>query len=192
MDNKQDRFRKLLEPEYIGAMMFCRKLMADRDIGDDLYQDALVNAYMKFGSLRENSSFKPWLYRIIMNTFKSKTRLKFSKLFRSIDQVQGLDLISKDPTDQYTAQRWLKYSFEFLTSKEKGLIVLYELEEWNIREIAELFNKSESSIKQHLFRIRNKMKKCLMSKMVNSKSLSFDLLNLKKEDRCTVVKPDSE
>ncbi|MFH2047913.1 MAG: RNA polymerase sigma factor [bacterium] len=192
MDNKQDRFRKLLEPEYIGAMMFCRKLMADRDIGDDLYQDALVNAYTKFGDLRDDSSFKPWLYRIIMNTSKSKTRLKLPKLFKSIDKIPELNLISKDPTDQYTAQRWLKYAFQFLSPKEKGLIVLYELEEWNIREIAELFNKPESSIKQHLFRIRNKMKKCLMSKMDNSKPYSFNLLNLKKENRCAVVKPDSK
>lgn len=192
MDIKQDRFRILLDPEYIGAMMFCRKLMADRDKGDDLYQDALVNAYTKIGNLRDESSFRPWLYRIIMNTFKSKTRLKFPKLFKSLDQAPEVNLMGEDPTNQYTARIWLKYAFGFLTPKERGLIVLYELEEWNIGELSELFNKSEASIKQHLFRIRNKMKKVLMRKIDNSKSLSYDLLNLKKENRCTVVKPDSE
>ena len=192
MDNKQDRFWEILEPEYVGAMMFCRKLMADRDKGDDLYQDALINAYTNLADIRDENSFKPWLYRIIINTFKSKTRLKFPKLFKSINQNQELNLISKDPTDQYTARRWLQNAFKYITPKEKALIVLYELEEWNIKELSKLFNKSEASIKQRLFRIRNKMKKYLISNLTESKSKSIGSFNIKKDNRCAVVKPDSE
>ena len=192
MDKKQDRFWKILEPEYTGAMMFCRKLMADRDKGDDLYQDTLIIAYTKFDKLRDESSFRPWLYRIIMNTFKSKSRLKFPKLFRSSSQVQDLNIVGKDPTDQYTAKRWLQSAFDYLTQKERALIVLYELEQWNIKELADLFEKSEVSIKQRLFRIRNKMKILLVDNMKKRDANLVNNYDNKKETPCAVVKPDSD
>lgn len=192
MDNKQERFWEILEPEYVGAMMFCRKLMADRDKGDDLYQDALINAFTNFADIRDENSFRPWLYKIIINTFKSKNRLKFPRLFKSIKKESDLNLKSIDPTDEYTSKRWLNKSFEILSSNERTLITLYELEEWNIRELSELYNKSEASIKQGLFRIRNKMKKYLIGNLTESKSKSIDSFNIKKDNRCAVVKPDSE
>ncbi len=190
MVKKQDRFWEIMEPEYTGAMMFCRKLMADRDKGDDLYQDALINAYTKFGNLRDDNSFRPWLYRIIINTFKSKTRLKFPKWFKPLNTEVDLSALSNDPTDEYTAKRWLQNALEYLTQKERALIVLYELEEWNIKELSELYNKTEASIKQRLFRIRNKMKNILMKNINRSSSKKTDPVNIKKENICTVVKPD--
>jgi len=192
MDKKQDRFWEILEPEYVGAMMFCRKLMADRDKGDDLYQDALIIAYKNFADLREESSFKPWLYRIIINTFKSRTRLKFPKLFKSIKQDSVSEMQGKDPTNAYTAKRWLRKAFEFLSNDERTLITLYELEEWNIQELSELLKKSEASVKQRLFRIRNKLKNILVENIDTSLSTNSNNFYNKREEKCAVVKPDSE
>jgi RNA polymerase sigma factor (sigma-70 family) len=74
MDETGARFWELLEPEYRRAMLFCRKLATDRERGDDLFQDALVAALTRFSGLRDEKAFRPWLYRIIVNTFRSKTR----------------------------------------------------------------------------------------------------------------------
>ena len=45
-----------------------------RDDGDDLYQDALVSALGAFEQLRDQASFRPWLYRIIVNQFRNRMR----------------------------------------------------------------------------------------------------------------------
>lgn len=48
----RDLFWKLAKPEHLKARGYCRKLMANRDDGDDLYQDALVRALASFGKLK--------------------------------------------------------------------------------------------------------------------------------------------
>ena len=74
MAKEQDLFWQALEPEYRRALLFCRKLMGDRDKGDDLFQDSLVTACTRFGDLRDPGAFRPWLYRVMISTFQSSVR----------------------------------------------------------------------------------------------------------------------
>ena len=86
MDVKSDEFWRLVEPEHLKARAFCRKLAGNREDGDDLYQESLVRALSGFNGLRKSSSFRPWLYRIIINTFKSIKRSFFWDRFNPIDE----------------------------------------------------------------------------------------------------------
>ena len=72
MDEDRDLFWRLVEPEHPKARAYCRKLMGDRDNGDDLYHDALVAARPHIAELRNRRAFRPWLYRIIINTFRKR------------------------------------------------------------------------------------------------------------------------
>ena len=161
MESEQERFWRLLEPEYHRAMMFCRKLIGDRDQGDDLYQDALVIAYTKIGDLRDPAAFRPWLYRIIVSSFNSTVRRPWWK--RRVPWTPGLErmLTTADPAPAHDARRWLGRVFQVLSPDEQSLITLHELEGWPVANLAELFGKSEPAIKTGLFRARRKMKNAL-------------------------------
>lgn len=161
MENGQERFWELLKPEYHRAMMFCRKLIGDRDQGDDLYQDALVIAYTKIGDLRDPAAFRPWLYRIIVSTFHSTVRRPWWK--RRVPWTPGLEqmLATNDPVPERDARRWLGRVFHVLTPAEQTLITLHELEGWPVAELANLAGKSEAAVKTGLFRARRKMKNAL-------------------------------
>lgn len=156
-----ERFWKLLEPEYLRAMMFCRKLIGDRDAGDDLYQDALIKALNGFSNLKQHSSFKPWLYRIIVNTFHSQNRSPWWK--KVIPMTAEIENISIDDNqlDRLTARRYLGQMFKALTSEQQALITLHELEGWPVNELAQLYGNTEGAIKAKLFRARNKMKRVI-------------------------------
>lgn len=162
MESEQERFWRLLEPEYNRAMMFCRKLIGDRDQGDDLYQDALIIAYSKIGDLRDPAAFRPWLYRIIVNTFHSTVRRPWWK--RRVPWTPGLErmLTTSDPAPAHDARRWLGRVFHAISSDEQTLITLHELEGWPVADLAELLGKSEAAIKTGLFRARRKMKNALL------------------------------
>jgi len=150
-----------LEPEYHRAMMFCRKLIGDRDKGDDLYQDALVIAYTKIGDLRNPAAFRPWLYRIIVSTFHSTVRRPWWK--RRVPWTPDMEqmLTTPDPTSDYDARRWLGRVFQAISPDEQTLITLHELEGWSVADLAELSGKSEAAVKTGLFRARRKMKNAL-------------------------------
>jgi RNA polymerase sigma-70 factor (ECF subfamily) len=158
MERGPDGFWTLLEPEYEGAMMFCRKLMGDRDNGDDLYQDALVDAYAGFAGLKNRDAFRPWLYRVIINTFRATIRRPWWKHRVRQPADRPFEPEGNSPLDRHTARRWLTRAFQAVSPAEQALVTLHELEGWPVDELAAVYQKSPGAIKASLFRARQKMK----------------------------------
>lgn len=187
MDKNRDLFWRLLEPEHPRTRAFCRKLMGNREDGDDLYQDALVVALLKFDQIRDTASFRPWLYRTVINTFKNHVRRpwwrKFTPLTTEIEETIG----SADPLDAYTARRRLGRAFRAISAHERLIVTLFELEGWTIRELAELFGKRQSAIKTRLSRARRKMRHALVQEPGQKKLKQTVVVS--EEKICVVTRP---
>lgn len=148
--------------------VFCRKLAGNRDDGDDLYQDALLTAMNRLESLKKPESFRPWLYRIIVNKYRSRMRREWMKnRLRNEDPIRGNGAI-KDVSGQIAARALLEKAFEAVSASEKALITLFELEGWSVSELAAMFGKSEGTIKSRLSRARKKMKEKLKKHLSES------------------------
>jgi RNA polymerase sigma-70 factor (ECF subfamily) len=187
MEETGARFWKLLEPEYHRAMQFCRKLTADRERGDDLFQDALVAALTRFAGLRDERAFRPWLYRIVVNTFQSKTRRPWWKRRVRLTEEMELTLTGRDPIEAHAAKRWLNRAMQVLSPDAQALVTLYELEGWTIAELANMHRLSEGSVKARLFRARNKLKKALLELASRGEEQKKENM---KDEPCVVPKPD--
>ncbi|MEZ5357318.1 MAG: RNA polymerase sigma factor [Candidatus Zixiibacteriota bacterium] len=156
MDN--DLFWKLLKPVHPQAANFCRKLTGNADDGDDLYQNAVLTAMRKIHHLRDINAFRPWLYRIIVNTFKNRNRSFWWKHRVSLSPHLFARAASIDPESQYTAERLLAQALTVLSPKDRAMVVLHELEGWPIAEIAALFDSPEGTIKSRIFRSKDKLR----------------------------------
>jgi RNA polymerase sigma-70 factor (ECF subfamily) len=153
----RDLFWKLLEAEHPQTEAFCRKLTGNRDDGDDLYQDCVLHAWRKFANLRDHQAFRPWLYRIIVNMYKSRCR--HLRLMRPAAETAGeMTEYSHDPSTDLHASLWLERAMTALSPEEKALISLFELEGWNVMELARMYGKPEGTIKSRLARARKKMR----------------------------------
>jgi len=192
METDKELFWSLLEPEYGGAQMFCRKLVGNRELGDDLFQDALVSAFTKFASLREHDSFRPWLYRIMINAFRSSVRRPWWKRFVPMSPELQLSLVGDDPLDILTARRWLDRAFRALAPEAQALVTLHELEGWPVSDLAALYDKTEGAIKAALFRARKKMKDAILRFGENHTVESREADLLRKERECVAAKPELE
>ncbi|OGC90061.1 MAG: hypothetical protein A2W25_15600 [candidate division Zixibacteria bacterium RBG_16_53_22] len=159
VEQDRDLFWKLLEVEHPRAEAFCRKLAGSLPDGDDLYQDALLAAMRKFSRLRDRVAFKPWLYRIIINTFAGWRRSAWIK--RRVDLTTEIteNLAADDPSELYSARRWIRVAMRPLSPDERALVTLFELEGWSIGELATLQRKPEGTIKSRLSRARDKMRR---------------------------------
>jgi RNA polymerase sigma-70 factor (ECF subfamily) len=190
MSEQRERFWQLLEPEYHGALMYCRKLTGSRELGDDIFQDSLLLAYTRFDSLREETSFRPWLYRIIINAFRSQTRRPAWKRMVAMTPEIELSLVGEDPVETHTARRWLRQAMTHLSPKDQALVTLHELQGWPISELAELHCTTEGAIKASLFRARRKMHKVLSKQLKRSASdIAADALG---DQACVAAKPSSD
>jgi RNA polymerase sigma-70 factor (ECF subfamily) len=166
--------------------------MGERDLGDDLFQDTLVIALKKFGHLRDQSAFRPWLCRVIVSTFKMTVRRPWWKRRLPWSPEAERELTTGNPTDQYTARRWLKRAFQAVSPEEQALLTLYEMEDWTITELADLYGKTEGSIKAQLFRSRRKMQKALTAFDKKSTRQTVSNTTVRKAEECAAPKPGLE
>jgi RNA polymerase sigma factor (sigma-70 family) len=164
---EKDPFWQLLEPLHPKAESFCRRLAANFEDGNDLYQEAVLLAIRKFKSLRDTTAFRSWLYKIIINTFKSRRRKDKKQL--PISEELAESYAGPDPVDEYHVKMLLDYAMTSLSPKEKALVTLYELEGWSVGEIAEIENKPEGTIKSNLFRARRRMRDAIAKDLPKAK-----------------------
>lgn len=172
--------------------MFCRKLMGDRSLGDDLYQDALVIAFTKVEDLRDPAAFRPWLYRIIVSTFHSTIRRPWWKRRAPLTAEAELRLTSRDPLSVHAARRWLNRAYLAISAEDQALVTLHELEGWAVSDLADLMGKSEGSIKARLFRARRKMKDSLLkyTRQAGQKGTARSISS--RSEKCAAAKPGIE
>jgi len=190
MNQDRDLFWDLAEPEHLRARGFCRKLMNDREEGDDLYQDALVLALTRFGSLRDRSAYRPWFYRIVVNLYKNRTRRPWwrnlSSLTREIEESVG----GTNPAFGHAARRTLDLAFGAISNEDRALITLFEMEGWSIAELARLKGKSEGAVKVRLCRARRKMRDALARQMSANRTGKTVKSNVSKDEICVATKPN--
>ena len=118
-------------------------------------------AFARFDDLRNHGAFRGWLYRIIVSTFKRTVRRPWYKRRQALTAATEEALSTADPVNAHTARRWLARAFRAVSPEEQALVTLYEMEEWTIAELAELYGKRPGAIKTRLHRARRRMKKAL-------------------------------
>lgn len=137
-------------------------LKDDNDCADAI-QNAIVKAFMKRHSLKNEAYAKTWLIRIVINECYSI--LRSSRKIVSLEECKELnDTYAEDKKDYgelYAAVRHLKDDLRMV-------VVLYYIEEFSCKEIAAILEISEGAVQKRLARARAKMKEELTSPEVVS------------------------
>ena len=161
-----ERFRGLLEPLYPQALGFARHLSRSRADGDDLFQEAVIRALAKLESLRDDAAFKPWLYRIVISVHRNRLRRAFWRRFLPMPEQVAADepaasgnyRVSEWSPDAAEAARRAREALGKLPAVQREAIVLYEIEGWQVDEIATLQRCSASAVKSRLARGRDRLR----------------------------------
>jgi RNA polymerase sigma-70 factor (ECF subfamily) len=159
-NRKQIRFYELLEPELPRLQGFCQKLAGDSEQGDDLVQDALYDAWKGFGQLRSEAAFKAWLYQIVINRYRTNLR-RFKKQSDSTLPLTT-DVADDSQSRVRVARNRLNIAMASLSSKDRALVTLHELEGWSHADLAEMFKTSSGAIRTRLTRCRQRMRETLL------------------------------
>jgi RNA polymerase sigma-70 factor (ECF subfamily) len=189
MNRNRDLFWQLLEPEHRRARAYCRRLTGSREDGDDLYQDALVCALSGFARLRETGSFRPWLYRIIINTYKNRIKQPWWKRVRPLSKEIADTTPGDNPQGAYSARRRLAVAFRALSPEERAMVTLFELEGWTAEEIGRATGKASGTVRVRLKRARDKMRQALIRYFEHSGSGCDVSLSMCEDTVCVVHKP---
>lgn len=125
-------------------------LYNDADCADAI-QEAIVKAFAKLHTLKDDSYAKTWLIRIVMNECYAIMR-KEKKIISLQDyQMNEQETESEDYSDLYEA-------IFHLPEQIKLCVTLYYMEGYSVREIAGILGVTESTIKNRLSRARARLK----------------------------------
>jgi RNA polymerase sigma-70 factor (ECF subfamily) len=139
------------------TLMFHTALMivGDRDVAEDLVQDALIQAWHHLADLRKVGALRPWLIRIVINQCISfKRRLARTTAFmRQALSEQETDLIAQ-AADDYKGRMerdWdLAHTIETLPPKQRVVIVLHYYNGMTLPEMAQALHTSENTLKKRI------------------------------------------
>jgi RNA polymerase sigma-70 factor (ECF subfamily) len=93
----EDRaFRQNLVEIIPGLRAFARGLCGNRDLADDLAQEALTKAWAARSSFTPGTNFKAWVFRILRNHFY--TTANVARRFVLMDPHAAADLVTVQPT----------------------------------------------------------------------------------------------
>ena len=154
-----------LEPR-IFRMVFYRT--RSRQDAEDISQDVFLKAYRSLKKLKEPERFESWVFRIAVNRVNDHHRRnKFRALFSSLDDRDSEDHTeppaARNNTTTDTMARkefWerVREMMQHLSKMEQEVFMLRFMDDLGIREIAAVLQKSESTVKTHLYRALGKFK----------------------------------
>ncbi len=126
----------------------------DSALADDVAQEAYIKAYLSCDSFNNPDKFNAWIFRIGYNTFINHKRAQ--KLFANYEEAGNI--MSVETTDSQFRYQELYAALNKLPGKERTSVLLYYMEGYSIKEIAEIEETSQDAVKQHLSRGRNHLR----------------------------------
>lgn len=135
----------------------------DSALADDIAQESYIKAYLSCDSFRNPDKFNAWIFRIGFTTFINHKRSE--KCLTDYDQAK--DIASANTTDSQFRYQDLYYALNKIPGKERTSVLLFYMEGYSIKEIADIVESSQDAVKQHLSRGRNHLRALLNPESFN-------------------------
>jgi RNA polymerase sigma-70 factor (ECF subfamily) len=137
---------------------FCTRMTGSPCDGEDVLQDALVLAFYRFSELRDGASLRAWIFRIAHN--KCIDFLRARKPYDALEEGQHAEeepIMDEALAHKQRAERVLTSIVVDLPPKERACVVLKDVLDWSLEEIAEITESSVGAVKAALHRGRDKL-----------------------------------
>ncbi len=130
------------------------RLKNEADI-EDVVQETMLILYTKLSKLRDNTKFEIWLYKILINQCNKKYR-KNKISFLSLETIEN----QKTYSNEENIEDKLNYEEILAMFKEQDqmLLLLYYSNGYTTKQISQILNKNENTIKTKLRRMKEKIK----------------------------------
>jgi RNA polymerase sigma-70 factor (ECF subfamily) len=136
-------------------------VLRHRHDAEEVAQEAFVRAYRRFGQLRDRDRFRAWLVRMTWRLAIDRQRSDRRRTAREQDAETALtrtadeDLIARE-----RAERLWK-AIDALPEKLRVVIVLANMEELDVADVARLLSLPAGTVKSRLFLARQRLKELL-------------------------------
>lgn len=159
-------FEELVQTTQGRILRLCLRLLGGSDLAQDVAQETYLSAYAHLERLDPQRSPLPWLTtvatRLCLNRLRSQQRGRCEELPEVFE-------LPDSAWDNEPEHHWLRQEGQAqlhaallqLPESARVAVVLFYMEEWSCRQIAEVLGWSESNVKVTLLRARERLRKWL-------------------------------
>ena len=155
------------------AVSTAYRLLGNADDARDVVQEAFLRAYRSLSRLKERTRFGPWLLRIVSNLSLNARRSRRTAVL-PLDEERGMEGATTgggDPvvtsfTPERSAegrelQEALDAAMAKLPEKQRLSLVLFTIEGWAQKDIAQTLECSLETVKWNVFQARKRLREML-------------------------------
>jgi RNA polymerase sigma-70 factor (ECF subfamily) len=169
LDGNERAFESLVERHYASVYGLSYRWCRIREDAEEITQEVFIKLTRRLNTFNRKSSFKTWLYRIVINTAKDFSRKNAAR--RSYEsEFAGDQAGANDGTPLDAVQvREIYAAMDRLPHKQKAALMLVMAEGMNHREAAGVLNCSETTISWRIHQARKKLKQTVTGWQENGK-----------------------
>jgi len=172
-----ERYAELVDRYQHAAWKLAYSFVGNMDDAKELSQNGFLKAYQHLSRFRKQAKFSTWLYRIIVNEckdfFKRKARRPHVvSLAHGADPDDDASVVfdvadpRPDPVGHAANKelaRAIMDALGYLSEHQRAAFVLCYLDDYSLDETAQIMRCRVGTVKAHLFRATERLRKFLRS-----------------------------
>lgn len=159
-DGKEEAYYKLVNIYGNKLLRTCFLMLKDEKEAEDIVQDTFIKVFKYINGFKGNSSLYTWVYKIAQNIIKDKCKndistISYEDYYTSEDNIEEIIINNNN-------KRILKEKLKEMGFIYKQVLVLFYFNDFSIKEISEILDEKEGTIKSKLSRGRKLLKTSLL------------------------------
>jgi RNA polymerase sigma-70 factor (ECF subfamily) len=169
---RADAFVDLLRPLQRPLEVYCRRMLRNRSLVEDVIQSAVAEAFAQFDRYAEGTNFKAWIFRFvtlqIFNRNRKHEPVSFGDIPADLPAEESWELVARADTldamldDPDAALAYfddtVAAALANLAPLERAVLLLRAVGEFSYKEIHELLSIPLGSVMGYLSRARKRLR----------------------------------
>jgi len=174
MSSRQAEFSTLIEPHMKSLYSTAYRMTRNKLDMEDLVQETLFKAFRALHQYQKGTNFRAWVFRILVNTFITAYRRNVRRpqkvsyddmeefyLYKKVEEEQLTDEnLNGDFADEHFGDE-VKAALENLPYPFRIIVLLYDIEGFSYKEIANIVNIPIGTVMSRLHRGRKLLHRVL-------------------------------
>lgn len=157
---RKSEFIKLIEENKLKFYKTAKIIVKNDDDIYDALQEALISMYQNYEQLKEKKYFSTWATRIVINKCYDLLRKNKNNIIPIDENVENDMKMSQ--YDEYEVDEYgIKEAMKHLNDGLKLIVILYYYDNYSIKEISQIINVPEGTVKSRLSKAREILKQKL-------------------------------
>lgn len=152
--------RRVYEENFGTLMSVCMRFASNEEDALDLMHEGFIKVIKNIDKYQQSSSLISWLRRVMVNSCIDNYRKETRRRTEDIETVYSLQTLDPDAVSRYSEHEILQ-CIQQLSPSYRAIFVLYAIEGYSHREIAEQLEITESTSRSNLVKARFKLQELL-------------------------------